>query len=64
MMERIRGYRELLAQTPVDALEVREHPAVLFRVTTYLAEAMFVYLVHPKEAGRVKTTLIKKLLAN
>jgi small-conductance mechanosensitive channel len=64
MMERIRVYRELLAQTPVDALEVREYPAVLFRVddNTWL-EAIVRYLVHPKEAGRVKTALIKKLLA-
>jgi small-conductance mechanosensitive channel len=64
MMERIRVYRELLAQTPVDALEVREHPSVLFRVSsnTWL-EAIVRYLVHPKEAGRVKTRLIKKLLA-
>ena len=63
MMERIRVYRELLAQTPVDALEVREHPSVLFRVSsnTWL-EAIVRYLVHPKEAGRVKTRLIKKLL--
>jgi small-conductance mechanosensitive channel len=30
MMERICVYRELLAQTPVDALEVRERPNVLF----------------------------------
>src|SRR5687767_1352295 len=32
MMERVRTYRELLAQTPVDEFEVRERPAVLFRV--------------------------------
>jgi hypothetical protein len=64
MMERIRVYRELLAQTPVDALEVREHPAVLFRVDDNIwLEAIVRYLVHPKEAGRVKTRLIKKLLA-
>lgn len=64
MMERIRVYRELLAQTPVDALEVREHPSVLFRVSTNTwLEAIVRYLVHPKEAGRVKTRLIKKLLA-
>jgi len=64
MMDRVRVYRELLAQTPVDALEVREHPAVLFRISenTWL-EAIVRYLVHPKEAGRVKTRLIKKLLA-
>jgi small-conductance mechanosensitive channel len=64
MMERISVYRELLSQTPVDQLEVREHPSVLFRVSdnTWL-EAIVRYLVHPKSAGRVKTTLIKKLLA-
>lgn len=63
MMEQIRVYRELLAQTPVDELQVREHPAVLFRVSdnTWI-EAIVRYLVHPKEAGRVKTRLIKKLL--
>jgi len=64
MMKRVRVFRELLAQTPVDQLEVREHPAVLFRVNpnTWL-DAIVRYLVHPKEAGRVKTRLIKKLLA-
>ncbi|HYX28702.1 MAG TPA: mechanosensitive ion channel family protein [Pyrinomonadaceae bacterium] len=64
MMKQVRVYRELLAQTPVDSLEVREYPSVLFRVNanTWL-DAIVRYLVHPKEAGRVKTRLIKKLLA-
>ena len=64
MMKHVRVYREILAQTPVDQLEVREHPAVLFRVNpnTWL-DAIVRYLVHPKEAGRVKNRLIKKLLA-
>jgi small-conductance mechanosensitive channel len=63
MMKQIRVFRELLAQTPVNQLEVREYPAVLFRVNsnTWL-DAIVRYLVHPKEAGRVKTRLIKKLL--
>jgi small-conductance mechanosensitive channel len=63
MMKQIRVYREVLAQTPVNQLEVREYPAVLFRVNanTWL-DAIVRYLVHPKEAGRVKTRLIKKLL--
>lgn len=63
MMKQIRLYRELLAQTPVDQLEVRERPAVLFRpnANTWL-DAIVRYLVHPKEAGRVKTRLIQKLL--
>lgn len=64
MMKQVRIFRELLAQTPVDQLEVREYPAVLFRVNanTWL-DAIVRYLVHPKEAGRVKTRLIKNLLA-
>jgi small-conductance mechanosensitive channel len=63
MMKQIQVFREILAQTPVDQLEVREHPAVIFRpnANTWL-DAIVRYLVHPKEAGRVKTRLIKKLL--
>jgi small-conductance mechanosensitive channel len=63
MMKQIRVFRELLAQTPVDQLEVREYPAVLFRVNSNTwIDAIVRYLVHPKEAGRVKTRMIKKLL--
>jgi small-conductance mechanosensitive channel len=64
MMERVRVFRELLAKTPVDELQVREHPAVLFRVNenTWL-DAIVRYLVDPKRAGRVKTDLTLKLLA-
>jgi small-conductance mechanosensitive channel len=64
MMQQVRVFREILAQTQVDQLQVREHPAVLFRVSenTWL-DAIVRYLVHPKEAGRVKTRLIKKLLS-
>jgi small-conductance mechanosensitive channel len=64
MMQQIRVFREILAQTPVNQLEVREYPSVLFRVNpnTWL-DVIVRYLVHPKEAGRVKTRLIKKLLA-
>jgi small-conductance mechanosensitive channel len=63
MMERVRTYRELLAQTPVDQLEVREYPSVQFRVSenTWI-EAIVRYLVEPRGAGRVKTRLIKKML--
>ncbi|MGA9994251.1 MAG: mechanosensitive ion channel domain-containing protein [Pyrinomonadaceae bacterium] len=64
MMERVEVFRELLAQTPVDELEVRRRPAVLFRVSenTWL-EAIVRYVVPPREAGRIKTALIKKLLS-
>src|SRR6267154_899763 len=64
MIERVETYRDLLARTPVDELDVHEHPRVIFRVAdnTWL-EAIVRYLVAPREAGRVKTRLIKKLLA-
>ncbi|HMF57641.1 MAG TPA: mechanosensitive ion channel family protein [Pyrinomonadaceae bacterium] len=63
MMERVKIFRDLLAQTPVDQLQVRERPSVLFRVSdnTWL-EAIVRYVVPPREAGRIKTALIKKLL--
>ena len=63
MMERVEQYRQLLARTPVDELEVREHPRVIFSVSenTWL-EAIVRYLVAPREAGAVKTRLIRKLL--
>jgi small-conductance mechanosensitive channel len=63
MMKQVQVFRELLAQTPVNQLEVQERPVVMFRVSenTWL-EAIVRYLVHPKEAGRVKTRLIKDLL--
>jgi hypothetical protein len=63
MTERISVFRELLAQTPVDQLEVQEHPVVLFRANenTWLEVAVR-YLVIPREAGRTKTQLVKKLL--
>jgi small-conductance mechanosensitive channel len=63
MMDRIEIYRDLLRQTPVDELEIRERPAVHFRASENTwVEAIVRYLVHPKESGRVKTRVIKKLL--
>jgi small-conductance mechanosensitive channel len=64
MMERVAMFRELLAKTPVDELEGRERPRVIFRVNenTWL-EAIVRYLVPPREAGSIKTRLLPKLLA-
>lgn len=64
MLERVGQFRELLAQTPIDELEVRERPKVVFRVSedTWI-EAIVRYLVRPREASRVKTRLVPKLLA-
>ena len=63
VIERVRLFKGLLAQTPVDASQLRERPTVFFRVSdnTWL-EAIVRYLVHPNDAGRVKNDLIRKLL--
>jgi len=63
MRRHVMLYRELLAKTPVDELEVREKPSVFFRVSdnTWL-EAIVRYLVEPRQAGRVKNVIIRELL--
>jgi hypothetical protein len=64
MARRVRAYRELLGRTPVDSLDVRDRPAVFFRPSpmTWL-DATVRYLVHPREAGRVKSRLVAGILA-
>jgi small-conductance mechanosensitive channel len=63
MMKHVRVFRELLAQTPVNQLEVQERPVVMFRVAdNSWLEVIVRYLVSPKQAGRVKNRLMKKLL--
>ncbi|PYK12031.1 MAG: mechanosensitive ion channel protein MscS [Verrucomicrobia bacterium] len=64
MMKRVEVFRDLLARTPVDELEVRSRPRVIFRVDEVgWINAIVRYLVSPREAGSVKTRLIPKLLA-
>ena len=63
MMKQVEVFRQILAQTPVNHLEVQERPVVMFRVAeNSWLEAIVRYLVHPKEAGRVKSRLIVQLL--
>jgi len=63
MIKRIAVFRELLSRTPVDQLNVKEAPAVFFRVNdnTWI-DARVRYLVSPRNAGSVKTRLTKALL--
>jgi small-conductance mechanosensitive channel len=63
MKERVRVYRRLLEKTPIDALDIQEQPVIHFRSSenTWL-EAIVRYVVFPKESGRVKTRLMRKLL--
>jgi small-conductance mechanosensitive channel len=64
MIERVRTFREILAKTPVDELQVNERPSVLFRVNanTWI-DAIVRYVVDPRQAGGVKTRLMSTMLA-
>jgi small-conductance mechanosensitive channel len=63
MLKRIEVFRDLLSRTPVDQLNVKEAPAVFFRVNdnTWI-DARVRYLVSPRNAGTVRTRLTKALL--
>lgn len=63
MIERVRQFREILATTPVDEVEVQERPTVLFRINanTWI-DAKVRYVVDPKRAGSVKSRLLHKML--
>jgi small-conductance mechanosensitive channel len=63
MSERVKVYRELLADTPVDHLEVDDRPSVLFRVNPNTwVDATVRYLVTPRRAGRRKTLLTRRII--
>jgi small-conductance mechanosensitive channel len=64
MAERIKELKTLIEQTPVDELEIKEYPYVIFRthINTWL-EANVTYLVEPKKATALRTTIIKKAVA-
>lgn len=63
MMERVRLFRDLLARTPVDEVNVSERPAVVLRVSnnTWL-EAVVRYVVDPRQSGTVRTRLLRSML--
>ena len=63
MEERVRIYRGLLAETPVDHFDVSERPSVIFRVNPITwVDATVRYLVAPRNAGRRKTALTKRII--
>src|SRR5437764_5354275 len=65
MQERIGVYRDLLAKTPVNELEVRDHPRVFFRVdeVTWIDEIVR-YFGPPRESGHNKTRLHSTVVAS
>lgn len=63
MMDAIDRFKELVKQTPVDELEIKEYPFVVFRINANTwVEVSVTYLVHPKKASAMRSKLIKAIL--
>ncbi|MES2513166.1 MAG: mechanosensitive ion channel family protein [Bacteroidota bacterium] len=61
--QNIEHFKNLLEQTPIDELEIKEYPFISFRINTNTwVEVMVTYLVHPKKAAATRSILIKKIL--
>jgi len=53
----------LVKKTPVDELEIKEYPFVVFRINANTwVEVSVTYLVPPKRAAAVRTGLIKAII--
>jgi len=64
MQERVRELKIFIQQTPVDELTVREYPFVTFRTNSNTwVEAAVNYLVDPKKASSVRSSIIKRTVA-
>ncbi|MBF6607936.1 MAG: mechanosensitive ion channel [Flavobacterium sp.] len=63
MMNRVKQYKDILSRTPVDQLQVAEHPGTLLRVhdSTWI-EVSIRYLVEPKNTGAVRKRLFLNIM--
>jgi small-conductance mechanosensitive channel len=64
MADRINDLKELVKQTPVDELQIKEYPFVSFRINPNTwVEVLVTYLVEPKQATAVRSRIIKQAIA-
>ena len=61
MADKVNNLKELVKQTPVDQLQIKEYPYVSFRtnVNTWV-EVLITYLVEPKQATAVRTLIVRE----
>jgi small-conductance mechanosensitive channel len=63
MKDTIQKFKELVEATPVDELEIKEYPFVVFRTNANTwVEVSVTYLVPPKKAAVIRTRLIKAIV--
>lgn len=62
--DRINDLKELVKQTPVDELQIKEYPFVSFRINTNTwVEVLVTYLVEPKQATTIRSRIVKHAIA-
>ncbi|MDO9552954.1 mechanosensitive ion channel family protein [Rhodonellum sp.] len=64
MVRRVKRFKKILADTPVDELDVNEYPSVILSANpnTWI-QVTVRYLVEPKNSGRVKNKLFEAVMA-
>ncbi|WP_203226820.1 mechanosensitive ion channel family protein [Confluentibacter flavum] len=63
MVRRVKRFKIILKDTPVDELDVNEYPSVILRAhNNTWVEVMVRYLVEPKNSGRVKKKLFEVVM--
>jgi small-conductance mechanosensitive channel len=64
MEKHVQALREVIKDTPVDEIEIKEYPFVNFRINANTwVEVLLIYLVDPKKSAAMRTNLIKKTLS-
>lgn len=63
MVKRVKRFKKVLADTPVDELNVHEYPTVFLRAhNNTFVEVVVRYLVDPKNSGRVRKELFEVVM--
>ncbi len=63
MVRRVKRFKKILAETPVDELDVNEYPSVILKANnnTWI-EVTVRYLVEPKNSGRIRKKLFEAVM--
>jgi hypothetical protein len=63
MVRRVKRFKVILTDTPVDELDVNEYPSVILNAhNNTWVEVIVRYLVEPKNSGRVKKHLFEVVM--
>lgn len=63
MLERIKQLKEMVKNSPVDEMEIKEYPYVTYSIDSNTwVQVTVTYLVPPRKAARFRTTIIKEIL--